>query len=178
MFSSEKRISNAIATYSTAKGYVQSAYLIISNPLRLQVNIDPSIILSYHLLLGFAVELYLKALLQHDGHSETDLKRHGVRHNLSKLLEMCDAKDMPSAVASGLVAYLDHQHANFEYRYVTVDGSYNVRRWQAEVFAELNILDEYVDRKIGASASKQLSPGSSGWTISEDFNGWRIPNPD
>lgn len=167
-------MSNAINPYSTAKGYVQSAYLITVNPLRFQTPDDTTFILSYHTLLGFAVELYLKSYLTHTGHTEAELRSGGVRHNLKKLLELSEADGFNLPTAAKLVDYLSGQHGNFEYRYVKPGSSYFVR-YQAEVFAELNELDAYIDGEIGASASKGLPPSAGGWTVPSDCNGWRIP---
>lgn len=60
----------AQACYSTAKGYVQGAYLVVCNRDRLQLPDDSSLVLSVHMLCGFAIELYLKAALAHYGENE------------------------------------------------------------------------------------------------------------
>lgn len=166
-------MSAAIRAYSTAKGYVQSTYLIVTSPDRYNVPDDTTFILSYHMLLGFAVELYLKAYLTHTGHAETELRGGPVRHNLKKLLELSEADGFSLSAANKLVDYLGEQHGSFEYRYMKSGSSYRVRS-QAEVFAELNELDTYVDSEIGASASKGKVPSSGGWVVPADRNGWRI----
>ena len=166
-------MSAAILSYSTAKGYVQSTYLIVTSPDRYQLPDDTIFMLSYHMLLGFAVELYLKAYLGHAGRSEAELRNHQVRHNLQKLLDLSKASGFSLLAANNLVNYLGEKHGSLEYRYMKPDSSYHVRS-QAEVFAELNELDTYVDREIGASASKGKTPASTGWIVPADRNGWRI----
>lgn len=167
-------MSDAIRIYSTAKGYVQSTYLIVTSPDRYQLPDDTTFILSYHMLLGFAGELYLKAYLTHTGHAEAELRSSAVRHNLKKLLELSEADGFSLPAARNLVNYLSEQHGSFEYRYMRPDSSYFVRS-QVEVFAELDELDNYVDREIGASASKGKTPSNGGWIVPADRNGWRIP---
>ena len=167
-------MSDAIRIYSTAKGYVQSTYLIVTSPDRFQVQDDTTFILSYHMLLGFAVELYLKAFLTHTSHTEAELRGRGVGHTLKKLLELSEADGFTLPAATKLVDYLNDEHGSFEYRYMKPDSSYYVR-YQAEVFAELAELDAYVDSKIGASASRGHTPSSLGWKVPSDRNGWRIP---
>jgi len=54
-----------IATYSTAKGLVQSTFLTMTNPQRLTLPDDTTFMLFFPMNLGFAVELYLKAFLAH-----------------------------------------------------------------------------------------------------------------
>lgn len=170
----EKYVSDAIRIYSTAKGYVQSTYLIVTSPDRYRVPDDTTFILSYHMLLGFAVELYFKSYLTHIGHAEVELRSSSVRHNLKKLLELSEADGFDLPAAKKLVDYLGEQHGSFEYRYMKSDSSYFVR-YQAEVFAELDELDTYVDSEIGASAFKGKALSSGGWTVPADRNGWRVP---
>ena len=169
-----ENMSAAIRTYSTAKGYVQSAYLIVVSTGRFRASDDTTFILSYHMLLGFAVELYLKAYLTHTGHTEAELRSGGVRHNLKKLLELSEADGFTLPTVTKLVDYLNEQHGSFEYRYMIPDGSYFIR-YQADVFAELDELDAYVDGEIGASVSSGLTPSTGGWPVPGDYNGWRIP---
>jgi hypothetical protein len=170
----ENHVSDAVRIYSTAKGYIQSTYLIVTHPGRYQVPDDTTFILSYHMLLGFAVELYLKAYLTHTGHAEAKLRSGAVRHNLKKLLELSEADGFSLPAAQKLVDYLSEQHGSFEYRYMKPGSSYFVRS-QAEVFAELDELDTYIDSEIGASTSKGKTPSRGGWTVPANRNGWRIP---
>ncbi len=167
-------MSDAITIYSTAKGYVQSAYLITTSPDRMQAPTDLTFVLSYHMLLGFAVELYLKAYLTHTGHTDTELRSGAVRHNLKKLLALCEADGFVLPAATKLVDYLHEQHGTYEYRYMKQGSSYHIR-YQAEVFAELDELDEYVDGKTGASVSQGKTPSAGGWVVPSDRNGWRVP---
>ena len=174
MFTKGRDVSDAIANYSTAKGYVQSAFLIATNPARLIINDDRSFVLSYHMLLGFAVELYLKAFLQERCHAHGKLRSAAVRHNLEDLLQMAVADGFDPSKAESLVAYLDVQHGNFEFRYVNRESQYMLR-WHRDVFAELDRLDNYVDDVVGASQSMGLQPGEGGWLIANEYNGWRLP---
>jgi hypothetical protein len=166
-------MSDPSVDYSTAKGYVQSAFLIMANPYRFQASNDTTFFLSFHLLLGFSVELYLKAYLRHTGHSEKDLKSFGVRHNLEKLLELSEADGFALPAAKSLVDYLTKQHGNYEYRYPNIDGSYRARSL-GELFGELNQLDWYIDSAVGASASHGKAPSTVGWTMPPEFNVWRF----
>ncbi|HEX7820303.1 MAG TPA: hypothetical protein VF463_06760 [Sphingobium sp.] len=166
-------MSDAIRTYSTAKGYVQSTYLIVISADRYKVPDDTTFVLSYHLLLGFAVELYLKAYLTHTGHTEAELRSGSLRHNLKKLFDLSEADGFALPAAKKLVDYLSDQHGSFEYRYMKPSSSYYIR-YQADVFAELDELDAYVDGEIGASVSKGKTPSTGGWPVPADRNGWRI----
>jgi len=159
--------------YSTAKGYVQSAYLIIASPIRNTAPDDSTFVLAYHLLLGFAVELYLKAYLTEAGHTERELRSAGIRHNLNNLLELSVADGFNLPTTKPLVSYLSEQHESFEFRYMKSTSLYFLRA-QSEVFDELNHLDAYVDRHVGASASSGKTPSSTGWIVPAAQDGWRI----
>jgi len=148
--------------------------MIITNPTRYSVDDDTTFILSYHLLLGFAVELYLKAYLTHRKHSEAELRRNDVRHNLEKLLALSEADGFNLLAAKRLVEYLHIKHGSFEYRYVRQGGRYDLRS-QAEVFTDLDELDTYLDSEIGASASLGKKPTTGGWKVPDTYRGWRIP---
>lgn len=167
-------MSDAKTLYATAKSYVQSTYLIVTSPDRYTVPSDLTFVLSYHLLLGFAVELYLKAYLLNSGRLESELRSASIRHNLEKLLELSELDGFDLPAAKKLVDYFSVQHANFEYRYMKLDSSFFLR-FQADVFAELDELDAYVDDKVGASFSKGIIAPRGGWTVPADRNGWRIP---
>ena len=61
--------------YSVAKGYVQSAYAMMTNPYRLQLPDDITLFMAFHMLCGFAAELYFKAFLAHKGYSDAQLRK-------------------------------------------------------------------------------------------------------
>ena len=76
------RYRPSIIAYSSAKGFVQSAYLIVTNRLRLTTNDDTSFVMSCHLLFGFGLELYLKSYLKASGVNDKILMDYNIRHNL------------------------------------------------------------------------------------------------
>jgi hypothetical protein len=164
---------SAQLTYSTAKGYVQSAFVIIVAPHRMQTPDDTTFFLSFHMLIAFSVELYLKAYLRHHGYDEKALRAGGVRHNLPKLLEMAKAEGLACAQAEALVEYLGDKHESFEFRYMKPGGSYKLRPLE-EIFAELTALDAAVDAAVGASAAFGRVPGRGAWIVPTSVSGWRI----
>lgn len=165
-------MSDALYFYSTAKGYVQSAFLIMNNPDRSQLPDDTSLFLSCHMLFGFAVELYLKAYLRYTGHNKGELKKGCIGHNLKKLLTKSQDNGFCLSAAKNLTEYLGQKHASFEYRYMKSDSKYHYCPL-AVIFSDLSELDAYVDRKIGASASTGKEISTRGWNISSDSE-WRL----
>ncbi|MBZ9674082.1 hypothetical protein [Mesorhizobium sp. ES1-3] len=159
--------------YSTAKGYVQSAFVMMTSPMRFQVPDDSSFYLSFHMLTGFATELYLKSFLASQGYTEKDLRRPEVRHDLRKLLEMAEAKGLNDSGATVLVDLLGDHHKSYEFRYMRADSKYSAIHIR-HVFDALSSLDRTVDKTVGASAAHGKQPGH-GWHFYDDLRrGWRF----
>jgi hypothetical protein len=104
--------------YAVAKGYVQSAYAMMSNPHRMQLEDDTSLFLAFHMLCGFALELYFKAFLVKKGYSEERLKKRDVGHDFVRLRDFCSSEGLFNTGADQLVELLDEKHKNFEFRYM------------------------------------------------------------
>lgn len=158
--------------YSVAKGYVQSAYAMMTNPARLQLPDDISFFMAFHMLCGFALELYLKAYLVHKGYSESYLRKKEVGHNLLKLRELCVSEGLYHSGADMLVGLLAKHHAGFEFRYMKRNSTY----WTEDlrtIFAAFSSLDRTVDGIIGASAGYGRKPGGR-WDFPSD-GAWRLP---
>jgi hypothetical protein len=157
--------------YSVAKGYVQSAYAMMTNPHRLQLPDDTTFFMAFHMLCGFAVELYLKAFLAHKGYTDAQL-RHNIRHNLARLRDRCRAEGLYDTGADMLVDLLSTKHKSFEFRYMKRESEYLTADLQA-IFSAFSSLDRAVDTAIGASAAKGKSAGGS-WKFPSD-GPWRFP---
>lgn len=158
--------------YSVAKGYVQSAYAMLTNPHRLQLQDDISFFMAFHMLCGFAVELYLKAYLLHKGHKERDLRKKEIGHDLLKLRELCLLEGLYHSGADMLVGLLAKHHKEFEYRYMKREVTY----WTEDlrtIFSAFSRLDRDVDAVIGASASRGLK-NKGRWDFPAD-GAWRLP---
>ena len=159
--------------YAVAKGYVQSLYLILTNPARLQAPDDTSFYPAFGLLAGFAVELYLKAYLIHRGVSTADLRKGAVAHKLAILAAMCKTKGLSDVKLDWLVRKLGDHHASYEFRYMKPSSEFypiDLHR----LFKAFSRLDRAVDVAIGASASKRLSADDD-WIFPPD-GAWRFPS--
>jgi hypothetical protein len=158
--------------YAVAKGYVQSAYAMMTNPHRLQLPDDISFFMAFHMLCGFAAELYLKAFLIHKGHNERDLRKREIGHDLLKLRALCLSEGLRHSGVDMLVGLLAKHHKEFEYRYM----KRNVTYWTKDlrtIFSAFSHLDRTVDAAIGASASRGVKGGGR-WDFPID-GGWRLP---
>lgn len=165
----------AISFYSTAKGYLQGAYLMMNNPLRLAFPNDTTLILSLHLQCGFACELYLKAYLMAKGHTEQELRKQALGHNLLALLHLAKDHGLTSEHAQFLVRHLHDEHVGLGYRYMR-DGISYVLAPLPHIFAAFSELDFLVDSESGASVSRGRLPTRNGWTLEEPYIHWRLPN--
>jgi hypothetical protein len=164
-------MQNPVVTYSTAKGYVQSAFLMMTNPFRYQAADDTSFYLAFHMLCGFATELYLKAFLAHKGHDK-DLKGLQLRHNLKNLHVKATSYGFSDEGAKLLVDHLGDHHASFEFRYMQPTSVYKVIPL-ATMFHAFSTLDVLVDTAVGASASKGRDPEGA-WSFPPNME-WRVP---
>lgn len=165
-------MTQAISTYATAKGYVQSIMLQMSNPLRYSVDDDGSFALSFHLISGFAMELYLKAYLYAQGHTEKELKAARLRHDLEALRAMTIPYGFISDDADMLVDLLHRHHKSFEFRYTRQDSIFSLKPID-EIFLAFSAVDFIVDTIVGASTSKGLKPGGM-WAFPHDKAFWRM----
>src|SRR3954469_2575936 len=110
-----KMNENAVNHYSTAKGYVQAVFAMMSSSGRFQLPDDTTLFLPFHHLGGFAVELYLKALISNESFDEAKLKALG--HDLAKSLAFCVSEGIRVPVGADLlVDVFAPKHQSFEYR--------------------------------------------------------------
>jgi hypothetical protein len=168
-------MANAISFYSTAKGYLQGAYLMMSNTARFtELPDDRPVILAFHMQCGFATELYLKSYLLSKGHTEAGLRGAAVRHDLKALLGLVRNTGIETPDAEYLVDLLHDGHKSFAYRYMDESNSY-VLSPPKKVFRAFSTLDYLVDVAIGASASRGLEPTRSGWNLPDPLGYWRLP---
>lgn len=115
--------------------------------------------LPVHMLLGFSVELLLKAWLRHAGIEESELRRAPFGHSLQNLYETARNRCLPTIPRLDAVISLLHgSHSDFTYRYFRSEGEYTTMDF-GNLFRVLDALDMEVDRFIGASASRGLPPG-------------------
>ncbi len=164
---------NPFEPYSTAKGYGQSAFLIMSNPQRSELRNDIPFVLSVHMLVGFAVELYAKAVLADAGFSEDDLAKRPFGHDLRQLHAACVAEGFSNEGLQWLVELVGDMHKDLGFRYVKPSANYTAGN-PKRVFASLSDLDIAVDFRIGASAAGKAP--SSGWVLPPSLAGWHLPN--
>lgn len=157
--------------YAVAKGYVQSAYAMVTNPHRLQLPDDTTFFMAFHMLCGFAVELYLQAYLVHRGYSEAELRKRSMGHDLVNLRDACMSEGLHDSGADRLVNLLADKHKAFEFRYMKGDSQYLTVDLRA-IFSAFSSLDRVVDTAIGASAAKRKAPG--GWWKFPTDGAWRL----
>ncbi|WP_027571302.1 hypothetical protein [Bradyrhizobium sp. WSM1743] len=132
--------------YSVAKGYVQSAHAMMSNPHRLQTPDDTPFYLAFHMLCGFATELYFKAFLGYKGYTDAELRHHSIRHDLAKLRDLCRSKGLFDTGGDLLVDLLAEKHKTFEYRYMRSTSVFRAVDLQA-MFSAFSSLDRVVGHR-------------------------------
>lgn len=162
----------AHTAYSTAKGYLQSAFVLMNSVDRYQTPTDLTFFYSFHILIGFAVELYLKACLLHTGSSGEALSRRPFGHDLEALSNAATSAGLTVHGLDQVVMLLADPHGDYTFRYPRPDGSYKVPDLNI-LFAHLSALDVAVDGLTGASAFHGRAPGGV-WRLPPDRAQWRL----
>ena len=145
----------------------------MTNIERYQVANDTTFVLGFHLLSGFATELYFKAYLFSTGHTDRELRSAALRHDLKKLLELAETDGFNNQGATALANLLGDQHKSHEFRYMATGSNYTLRPLNL-IFDDFSALDVAVDVATGASVSYGRSPGGN-WVIPADKSNWRFP---
>ena len=167
-------MADSIGNYGTAKSYSFSAFAMMTSPVRFDVQDDYVFFLGLHMLVGFATELYLKAILMHYGLSEQELSSKEMGHHLENLNHNTKMFNFESGAANTLVENLHDKHFNFEFRYTKFSAKYNIMPlWK--IFSALNVLDAEVEDLLGVSRSIGVER-SYDWQLSSQASQWRLPD--
>lgn len=132
--------------------------MIVLHPTHEGINAI-SVSMPIHMLIGFALELYLKAWLLAAGVTSGILRSKEMGHNLQGLYESARSHGMPDTRdMQSLIDLVHKYHAGFDYRYMKEGTNYTLLNYPL-CFEILNRLDEEVDGHVGASASLGLTVG-------------------
>ncbi len=167
-------MSESEIPYSTARGYVQSAYTMMISPVRFSLPDDTPYHLSFHMLCGFAVELYLKSYLVEQGITDNQLMRPPFGHDLKSLYEECSVRKFKNSGALALIEYFGDYHKQLIFRHAKRDVDYPVPNIRA-MFTAFSKLDSYIDKVTNARASRGLPP-EQGWNFPLEASVWRVPH--
>ena len=147
--------------YAFGRGYVEAAKMIFMSP-HYQEKQDQALLPMY-LLVGFSIELLLKAFLQHKGTSDKVLKSVAMRHDLEALLTAADRDGLTNVHTQlwELVNTIKDHHRDHEFRYAP-DTTYPLLDMPL-TFGVLDALEERVALEIDAKAQLQHLPLSKPW---------------
>jgi hypothetical protein len=152
----ELEFNEAQHRYGTAKGYAQTIKMVVLSPLHAGDKVGFAI-LPTGMLLGFALELYLKGYLLAKGEPSKTVKAFG--HKLAEMFARAAEMDLPEInQLADLIAVVDGPHREFTYRYIDGSAELDVISWPV-VFPIIDQLDIVVDEAVGASATQGLKPG-------------------
>lgn len=149
-----KIYSEAHTRFGTAKGYIQTIYAAISSPLfQPHQNME-----ALQLLVGFVLELNLKAWLLHSGRSSSEVRKYS--HDIASLYADSLEAGMPDVPRLGeLVAAVGPAHKDLSYRYIDpVDGGIDPLIWQT-VMPIIDAFRVMIDTEIGASVADGFPAG-------------------
>lgn len=112
--------------FKSADGHRRAVELLHPHEFKADGN-RGSLFFAIYNLLGFTVELYLKAFLAKEGVQEAELRSKKYGHKLSKLFDEAKKRGFAVCLADmeAIVKFLDSGHGQFGYRYVQDGGTLN-----------------------------------------------------
>jgi len=110
--------------FKAADGHRRAVELLQPHEFRPDGSRD-SVFFSIYNVLGFTVELYLKAFLAKDGMPDSELWKKKYGHNLSNLFDEAQKRGFAVCLPemTAIINFLGSGHADYGYRYVQ-DGGY------------------------------------------------------
>lgn len=110
--------------FKAADGHRRAVEILQPHEFRVDGNRD-SLFFSIYNVLGFTVELYLKAFLAKEGMKDSELWKKEYGHNLSNLFDEAQKRGFKVCLEdmAAIIKFLASGHSEYGYRYVQ-DGSY------------------------------------------------------
>jgi hypothetical protein len=156
--------------FITARSFTTGAHAIVKSTMRARYDNDARFIMSCEMLVGHAVEVYLKAwLAKHDErYNKSNLSFKPFGHNLRNLYNKAREEGFPEPDApvqqsfNDLVESFETPHGDYAFRYPTDGWSFNVPKNDI-LFDILKRLDAVVAHKLGKHIPDNLD-----WSVSAD----------
>ena len=154
-----------------ARAYVTGAHAIVKSEMRRKYEDDFRFLLPFQMLVGHAVEVYLKAWLSwHDDARFTPdvLKSNKYGHKLRVLYNEARGQGLPEPDAPpqhtfhDLIESYEKDHSDYSFRYPSDGWSFAVPRNES-LFFILKRLDAIVADKLG-----KLVPNNLDWSVGAD----------
>ena len=156
--------------FVAARAFTTGAHAIVKSNVRANYDNDFRFILSCEMLIGHAIEVYLKAWLAHhdETYSEPKLRRAPFGHNLRALYEEARGHGFPEPEVPAqqtfhdLVESFERPHSDYTFRYPTDGWSFEVPKNDI-LFLILRRLDDVVATKLGKNVPRDLD-----WSVDSD----------
>ena len=159
--------------FVAARASTTGAHAIVKSTVRARYQNDFRFIISCEMLIGHAIEVYLKAWLAHhdETYSESKLSKVPFGHNLRALYEEARGQGFPEPEVPrqqtfhDLVESFKKPHSDYTFRYPTDGWTFEVPKNDI-LFLILRRLDEVVAAKLG-----KIVPPDLDWSVDfdEDF---------
>jgi len=139
--------------YVAGRAYATGAHAIVKSGTRARYQNDFAFIVPCMMLIGHAIESYLKAWLAFREYDPDDLKRAPFGHNLRNLYAEARTTglpepDMPPQQSfHDLVESYEKDHADFSFRYLREGWQFAVPKMDV-IFDILSVLDRVVGAEI------------------------------
>ena len=141
--------TEADARYMAAKGYLQATRVIAASPLLSDEDQAALTVLPMHMLIGFALELYLKAWLLGAGRTSVVVREW--KHDIPTLFLEARIEGLPLIpLLDQLVETIGIDHVKLSYRYVSPGQELSVVTAWPLTFEILGELDAAVGARLEA----------------------------
>jgi len=135
-----------IMSFTTGRGYLDAAKLVVSHPeyWDRRIPLAPAV----YCLLAFSIEFLLKCFLLKKGVKESELKRRDIRHSIDVLYELCRKNGLTSVpLLEAQLQILAANHKEKEFRYLRRTTKYEPIN-PAEVVSAIEHLSVEIEREI------------------------------
>ena len=156
--------------FVAARAFTTSAHAIVKSTMRASYHDDFRFIIPCAMLIGHAIEVYLKAWLAHhdETYSESRLSKRPFGHNLRALYDEARRLGFPEPEVPtqqtfhDLIESYEKHHSDYTFRYLQDGWTFAVPKNDI-LFLILRRLDDVVAAKLG-----KIVPPNLDWSVDPD----------
>jgi hypothetical protein len=160
--------------FIAGRAYVTGAHAIVKSDARARYDNDFRFVIPCMMLIGHAIEVYLKAWLTLRGYTDEALRKRPFGHNLRKLYEEARINGLPEPGMPprqsfhDLVESYEIHHGDFSFRYPVDGWTFEVPKIDI-VFQIFAVLDRTIATAMGIAV-----PANLDWSMNPDED-FRLP---
>ena len=163
-----RTLDPADGLFVAGRAYVAGAHAIVKSGVRANYDNDFRFVVPCMMLIGHAIELYLKAWLASEGYGEKKLQNRPFGHNLRSLYEEARKMGLPEPPMPvqqsihDLVESYEIDHREFKFRYLQEGWRFEVPKMDL-LFQIFVMLDGVIAAKLN-----KVVPENLDWSVGPD----------